>query len=56
MKEIDLTKVTGEVFDLTDKAIRESMVTNQIARNFAKGSQEVLLKGFIPPNAITLLK
>ncbi len=54
--EIDLSKVEDEVFDLTNKSVLDRMIKHPIPRNLATKSQEVLIKGFIPPQAITQIK
>jgi RHS repeat-associated protein len=53
---IDLNKVEGQLFDLRNPTVRNTMITNPVARNFAKASDELLLIGRIPSHAITPLR
>ncbi len=52
---IDATKIEGTIIDLTKAAMREETLENPIARNYAKKSEEVIIKGKIPAKAITKL-
>jgi hypothetical protein len=49
---VDLRKVQGQVIDLSIPAVRDSVMTDPIAKNFAAASEEVLVIGRVPPEAI----
>ncbi|NJL56662.1 hypothetical protein HC928_17005 [bacterium] len=50
---IDLDLVVGEVIDLSIPNVRDARIPrDQIARNYAASSAEVLVLGWIPPEAI----
>jgi len=49
---IDLSKVTGKVFDLTVESTRKALLKSPVARNFAKDAAEVVIEGSVPPHAI----
>ena len=50
---IDLGAVQGRVFDLSTEAGRSSLLKGITARNFARGSSEVLIQGSVPPIAVS---
>ena len=50
---IDLSKVNGDVLDLSTAAGRDTYLNGVMAKNFAGSSSEVLVKGSIPPEAIS---
>ena len=54
--EIDLSQVSGRVIDLSTDVGRNTYLKGATAKGFAKGSLEVLIEGFIPPEAIKLVK
>jgi hypothetical protein len=49
---IDLSMVTGNVYNLADKECRESLLRGSTSRNMANADQEVLIEGFVPASAI----
>lgn len=53
--EIDLNMAKGQVqhvIDLTDDTVRSKQLKGRMATNFAKYYEEVLIEGWIPPQAI----
>lgn len=55
--EIDLTKVEGHFFDLSDEMVRNSLIKNPRTRRFAQASSEFLIvTDRIPLNAIKPIK
>jgi RHS repeat-associated protein len=50
---IDLSKVEGEIIDLTNPSVRNDRLKGATARIFAAASAEVLIVGHIPPEAIS---
>jgi hypothetical protein len=52
---IDLNKVQGNVFDLTIESVLNENVKGIMSRNFARYSQEVIIEGVIPPEAIIMI-
>lgn len=51
--DLDQVEKTGaKIYDLTDEAVRNSYLRSRWAKNFAKGMKEVVIEGFIPPEAI----
>ena len=54
--EIDVSKLgSAELIDLTDPKVVSEMLKHPIPRNFAKDSEEVLILGIVPANAIKVL-
>jgi hypothetical protein len=53
--QINLSKVEGEVIDLTNKTVLDNLIKFPMTKRFATKSQEVLVKGFIPNHAIKLI-
>ncbi|WP_347069263.1 hypothetical protein [Flavobacterium sp. WV_118_3] len=55
--EIDLTKVQGQFFDLSDETVRNLLIKNPRTRRFAQASSEFLIvTDKIPVNAIKAIK
>ena len=52
---IALDRVSAPVFDLDNEDCRMDVLSNPVARAFAKAAREVVIEGNIPPEAITLL-
>ncbi len=51
---IDLDKASNtKITDLSDAGVRESVLTGDRAKGYAKASTEVLVEGTIPPDAIS---
>lgn len=55
MVRIDASQVEGTIYDFTQEACLEAFLTNSIARNFARADQEVVIDGFVPSSAVTVL-
>lgn len=53
--EIDLTKVQAKVIDLSSTTVRNTYLRGVTARNRARAASEVLIEGFVPPEALTLI-
>ncbi len=53
---IDLDKFDGRVLDLSTREGRDQHLNGVMAKNYAKASEEVLLVGEIPRNAITRIR
>jgi RHS repeat-associated protein len=49
---IDLQRVQGTVIDLTDDVVRNRLLLNPRTNAFARAAAEVLVDGWIPPDAI----
>jgi hypothetical protein len=49
---IDLRRVSGTIIDLTDDIVRNQLLLHPRTNAMARASAEVLLEGWIPPNAI----
>ena len=56
--EIDLNKLRRKntIYDLSTQIGRETYLKGSTARAFAKGSKEVLIEGFIPADALKVIK
>ncbi|MBO1360594.1 hypothetical protein J2D73_12425 [Acetobacter sacchari] len=62
--ELDEADYDGKVFDLTDTSVRDALgfesgndrSSGPTATSFATSSQEVLIKGVVPPESLTLIK
>jgi len=50
--EIDLTRINGSVIDVSGEC---GILKGNSAKNFARKSQEILILGNVPPNAIRIL-
>jgi hypothetical protein len=51
--KVDLGAVDSEIIDLTTEAGRTQYLRGVTARNFAAASREVLIKGTVPPSALS---
>lgn len=49
---IDLNKVVGTVYDFTVERVLQEWITHPRTQNMARASQEILVEGWIPPQAI----